>query len=133
MTAQTLLLAQSVLSAAHDGSKSFPELVADLIAGGFEGYHVDYRSLTVTYYPTDGDTITLDLPQPQVTVAAAFDSGAITAAIRAAQENAPDYSYPWFCTTVMMAGCAGYLVSFPGKRATYYGRTGETHVEHFPQ
>ena len=31
------------------------------------------------------------------------------------------------------AGCAGYLVSFPGRRAVYFGRTGETHVELFPR
>jgi len=34
---------------------------------------------------------------------------------------------------VVAAGCTGYLVSFPGQRAVYFGRTGETHVEHFPQ
>jgi hypothetical protein len=33
----------------------------------------------------------------------------------------------------MAAGCAGYIVSFLGKQALYYGRTAETHVEHFPQ
>jgi hypothetical protein len=26
----------------------------------------------------------------------------------------------------------GYLVSLLGKRALYYGRTGETHTEYFP-
>lgn len=32
----------------------------------------------------------------------------------------------------MAAGCAGYLVSLPGRRVVYYGRTGETHVELIP-
>jgi hypothetical protein len=26
----------------------------------------------------------------------------------------------------------GYLVSFPGRRVLYFGRTGETHAEHLP-
>jgi hypothetical protein len=30
----------------------------------------------------------------------------------------------------MAAGCAGHLISFPGRRALYFGRTGETRVEH---
>lgn len=30
------------------------------------------------------------------------------------------------------AGFEGYLVSLPGRRAVYFGRTAETHVEHFP-
>jgi len=33
---------------------------------------------------------------------------------------------------VKAAGCAGYLVSFLGRRVVYYGRSAETHVEHFP-
>lgn len=37
-----------------------------------------------------------------------------------------------FCRKVAAAGCAGYVVSFPGRRAVYMGRTGETHVETFP-
>ena len=32
----------------------------------------------------------------------------------------------------MAAGCAGYLVSFPGRRVLYWGRTAHTHVEMFP-
>jgi hypothetical protein len=33
----------------------------------------------------------------------------------------------------MAAGCAGYIVSFLGRRVVYFGRTAETHVEHFPK
>lgn len=29
-------------------------------------------------------------------------------------------------------GCVGYHVSLAGRRAVYYGRSGETHVEQFP-
>jgi hypothetical protein len=30
------------------------------------------------------------------------------------------------------AGCVAYMVSLPGRRVVYYGRTGASHVEHFP-
>ena len=53
--------------------------------------------------------------------------------MREAQANAPGYTYLGFCSKVRAAGCAGYLVSFLGKRVVYYGRTAETHVELFPK
>jgi uncharacterized protein YbcV (DUF1398 family) len=53
--------------------------------------------------------------------------------VREAQDNAPGYTYAGFCAKVEAAGCAGYMVSFLGKRVVYFGRTAQTHVEHFPQ
>ena len=58
---------------------------------------------------------------------------AVRAAIHEAQSGAPGYSYQGFSRKVKAAGCAGYLVSFPGKRVLYVARTGETHTELFPQ
>jgi uncharacterized protein YbcV (DUF1398 family) len=40
--------------------------------------------------------------------------------------------YLTFCRQIMEAGCVGYLVSMQGRRAVYYGRSGETYVEPFP-
>ena len=65
-------------------------------------------------------------------IAAAFDAPAVQAAIREAQQLVPGYTYSGFCKKVMTAGCAGYVVSFPGRRVLYYGRDAETHVERFP-
>ena len=53
--------------------------------------------------------------------------------VRWAQANPADYSYVAFCEKVKAAGCAGYLVSFLGRRVVYFGRTAETHVEYFPK
>ena len=53
-------------------------------------------------------------------------------AIREAQALVPGYSYLGFCAKAKRAGCAGYMVSFSGRRALYFGRDGATHVEHFP-
>jgi uncharacterized protein YbcV (DUF1398 family) len=66
-----------------------------------------------------------------VPAAASFDTASIKAAIREAQREVPGYTYKGFCTKVMAAGCASYVVSFPGWRAVYLGRTAEIHIEHF--
>jgi hypothetical protein len=67
-----------------------------------------------------------------VAVPGSFDTAGIQAAIREAQQLVPGYTYEGFCRKVMAAGCAGYMVSFNGRRAVYHGRAAEMHVEHFP-
>jgi len=133
MHADRTAVAEDCLKAAYEGSLSFPQIIGTLIQAGFEGYSVDYRRSRQTYYLADGDTIELALPHPDGPVAAIFDSGGVAVLVRWAQANARDYSYGAFCEKVKAAGCAGYLVSFPGRRVVYYGRTAETHVELFPQ
>jgi len=132
MDAQPIAIAQTCLDAAHDGSLSFPEIVGRLLDAGFEGYSVDYRRNRQTYYMLDGDSAELAMPHSAGSVAAAFDSATVERLVRWAQADGPDYSYPAFCDKAKAAGCAGYLVSFPGRRVVYYGRTAETHVELFP-
>lgn len=118
--------------AAESDRMDFPQIVAALIAAGVEGYMVDFRKATKTYYLPDGSSI--ELPAlPVTTPAARFDEGAIEAAVREAQAKVAGYSYAGFCAKVTAAGCAGYMVSFAGRRAVYFGRTAETHVEHFPK
>jgi uncharacterized protein YbcV (DUF1398 family) len=133
MDAPRITIAQTCLEAAHDGSLSFPEIVGKLIAAGFEGYTVDYRRNTQTCYLPDGDSVMLDMPPSAGTIEAAFDAAGVEALVRWAQANRPDYSYKRFCEKVKAAGCAGYVVSFLGRRVLYFGRTAQTHVEHFPK
>lgn len=125
--------ARTCLDGAHTDTMSFPQIVAALAAEGFEGYAVDFRRGTATYYLPDGDSVELAKERPDGPIAAALDAAALQAAIREAQRQAPGYSYRGFCAKAAGAGCAGYMVSFSGRRALYYGRTGETHVEPFPQ
>jgi uncharacterized protein YbcV (DUF1398 family) len=132
MDAERTLIADTCLHAAHDGNLSFPEIVGRLIAAGFEGYTVDYRRNTQTFYLPDGDSLVLDIPQPSVPVTAGFDTGEMERLVRWAQANPADYSYAAFSEKAKAAGCAGYLVSFIGRRVVYFGRTAETHVERFP-
>ena len=132
MDAEQRATAQRCLRAAHDGSLSFPEIVRTLMAAGFESYAVDYRGARQTFYRPDGESLALDMPLSAGTVEATFDAPAVAALVRWAQANGPDYSYRSFSERVKAAGCAGYLVSFLGRRVVYVGRTGETQVEHFP-
>ena len=49
MDAHRITIAESCFGAAHDKTLGFPEIVGRLIAAGFEGYTVDYRTGTTTY------------------------------------------------------------------------------------
>lgn len=133
MNAAQTAIARDCFDAAHDGTLAFPAIAARLIAAGFEGYAVDYRSNGQTYYTADGGIAAFAMARSERPVGDVFDNAGIGKLVRWAQANGPDYSYAAFCEKVKDAGCAGYLVSFPGRRVVYYGRTGEIHTEHFPQ
>jgi hypothetical protein len=51
---QLVAIAQGCLSAAFDGTRDFPTIVRTLIAAGFEGYDVDYRRGSFTYFLPSG-------------------------------------------------------------------------------
>ena len=126
-------LALKCLTASYDGTMDFPSIVRSLIEAGFEGYDVDYRRGRATYFLPSGEYVELATPKTDGTVAAEFKESVIEQAVREAQTKAPGYTYPSFCAKVKAAGCAGYMVSFLGKRVVYFGRTAENHVEHFPK
>lgn len=131
MDAQQRSLAEACQNAAETGAMAFPEILAALSRGGFEGYLVDYRAHAATYYLETGAAHAVPLPDPGA-IALAFDADAVAAAVGEAQAGGPGYTYPGFCRKVAAAGCAGYLVTLSGRRVVYFGRTGETHVELFP-
>lgn len=133
MDAQRTAIAKTCLDAAYDKTMAFPEIVGTLINAGFEGYVVDYRRNTTTYFLADGDSVLLENRPTKGVVSAQFDQPGIAAQIKWAQDNPPEYSYVAFCSNVKTLGCAGYVVSFLGRRVLYFGRTAETHVEHFQQ
>jgi uncharacterized protein YbcV (DUF1398 family) len=126
-------VAKTCLEGAEGNTMTFPEIVGTLMQEGFESYAIDFRRAVATYYLPDGDSIELATNKTDVPVAPSFDAGSIQIAIKEAQKLIPGYTYKGFCRKVVSAGCAGYIVSFPGRRALYLGRTAETHVEHFPK
>jgi uncharacterized protein YbcV (DUF1398 family) len=131
MNPQLQLIASSCIAAAASGEKTFPQLLDLLRGAGFEGYQVDLRAGTASYYLPSGEAVTLRAEAPPA-AAPGFDAAAVTLAIREAQQGGPGYTYPRFCEKIAQAGCVGYLVSIPGARVVYFGRTGETHTENFP-
>lgn len=132
MTANWKDIAHACLEGAESGAMTFPQIVGKLIEAGFDGYAIDLRRAAAVYYRPDGEAIELKAT-PTGPVAERFDAAIVREAIREAQTLAPGYTYPGFCAKVAGAGCAGYLVSFLGRRVLYYGRSGETHTEHFPR
>lgn len=118
--------------ASEEDRLDFPQILIALHQAGVEGYMVDFRRSTKTYYLSDGESLELSSPDSDVKVSALFDASTVEAAVREAQTKAPGYTYKGFCAKVMQAGCAGYIVSILGRRVVYFGRTAETHVEHFP-
>lgn len=125
-------VAQTCLEAAERNTMAFPQIVGTLMDAGFESYAIDFRRATATYYLPDGESIELPAHRVDAQIAPAFDTARIQAAIREAQQQVCGYTYRGFCEKAVLAGCAGYIVSFSGRRALYVGRTAETHVEHFP-
>ena len=59
-----------------------------------------------------------------------FSAEGVEKAVRAIQRQ--EIGYREFCRLIADAGCVGYFVSLTGRRAVYYGRTGDEHVEWFP-
>lgn len=132
MTKDWKEIAHATFEGSENETIAFAEAVAMLMEGGFDGYAVDFRRGTRTYYQPDGETLELKAAPASVAVAERFDQVVVKDAIREAQQMAPGYSYKKFCTKVMGAGCSGYIVSLLGKRVVYYGRTGDIHTEYFP-
>lgn len=132
MTEEQTAAARACLAAAESDTATFPAIVGALVGAGFESYAVDFRRAAATYYLPSGDSLELPTHKAATAIAPALDDAGLTAAIREAQQQVPGYTYRGFCEKAAAAGCAGYIVSFPGRRAVYFARTGQTHVELFP-
>jgi uncharacterized protein YbcV (DUF1398 family) len=132
MNAHLQQIAATCLAGADSGAMTFPAIIGALLEAGFEGYTVDFRAGTVGYHLPSGETVTLAGHRPAAAASPYFDVDTVVACIREAQAGGSGYTYPGFCERVVRAGCVGYVVSFPGRRVVYLGRTGETQTEHFP-
>ncbi len=109
---------------------SFPQVVGQLKAAGVERYRADLLRHEKTYYMPDGSSNVLRNAAIDGTPAMAFSAAGVDSAVRDIQ--AGKIAYREFCRRVMVAGCVDYIVSLHGRRAVYFGRSGESHVEMFP-
>ncbi len=109
---------------------TFPEVVKKLIGAGVERYHADLLRSEKTYYLPSGESEVVASHIGGIVPSQEFSAQGVDAAVRAIQ--AGKIQYKAFCERVAAAGCVGYFVSMAGRRAVYYGRTGDSHVEWFP-
>lgn len=116
--------------ATQEGRMTFPQVVGKLLEIGVESYLVDFAAGRKTYYLADGQTYTDPMILKLDPVAAEFSQPDLVAAIRGAQ--ADTVRYPEFVKRSTAAGVIGYWAFLTGKRVTYFGRKGESHVEYFP-
>ncbi len=121
---------RETLDASNEGRIHFGQVIGNLVEAEVESYSVDYRCGRIAYYMPCGETLTFVLEVPKVDIASEFCATGIKTAILGAQRG--EVMYPEFKRISQEAGCIGYTVWIAGKHVTYYGRKGETHVEHFP-
>jgi uncharacterized protein YbcV (DUF1398 family) len=115
----------------HDGSLSFPQSVAALVAEGVEYYRVDFVAMSCRYTGAKGACVVAPLAfEGLPPIAPEFDAGALKAAILDSQAHGQQYRR--FCERAMRAGVQGYFAFLRGQRVTYLGRAGDLHVEWFP-
>lgn len=109
---------------------SFPEVVMKLAQAGIERYHADLLRAEKIYYLPSGESHRVPAGKIAATAAVEFAASDVAAAVRAIQQQ--KIQYREFCERIVRAGCVGYMVSLAGRRAVYYGRTGDSYVEPFP-
>lgn len=130
MNAEQTRVIQGCAQGAVTGEMTFPEIIGRLVLIGVERYHADYSRREITYYLADGDSLVVAMPHPPHATAVEFTASAVEAAVRQSQRN--EHTYLDFIRKTMGAGCVGYFVQIAGRRVIYFGRNGESHVEHFP-
>ncbi len=113
------------------GRLTFPEVIARLAEIGVERYHADYCRQEITYYLANGDSRVVEASHPNYEIDREFSGEAIAAAVRQSQRD--EHTYLDFIRKTMAAGCVGYFVQITGRRAIYFGRNGDNHIERFPQ
>jgi uncharacterized protein YbcV (DUF1398 family) len=118
------------MSKASDEERiTFPEVVKALMEVEIERYHADLIVGRKTYYLADGDFEDVE-GHKFGGAAMTFSAEGVEKAVRAIQRK--EIAYRKFCRLIADAGCVGYFVSLAGRRAVYYGRTGDERVERFP-
>jgi uncharacterized protein YbcV (DUF1398 family) len=109
---------------------SFPEVVTKLMQAGVERYHADLLRAEKVYYLPSGESLCTPAAKVNAVPAPDFAADGVAAAVRSIQQN--KIRYREFCERIAQAGCVGYMVSLAGRRAVYYGRSGDSYVESFP-
>jgi uncharacterized protein YbcV (DUF1398 family) len=119
------------VAASFAGTMHFGEVVKKLGAAGVEWYSSNLLVGTSTHYFADGTyhhTRWTEWTAPKT--ADAFDDNKVAAAIRSIQQR--QILYPEFLRQIAEAGVVYYTVHLRGRKAIYFGRHGDFHIEPFP-
>lgn len=130
MQAKIIEVLQECTDASDQERITFPEVVMKLMQAGVERYHADLLRAEKVYYLPSGESHRVAAGPIEVTPPNDFAAAGVEAAVRAIQQK--KIRYREFCERIAQAGCVGYIVSLAGRRAVYYGRSGENYVEPFP-
>ena len=129
MDARVKDVVREMSKASDEERVTFPEVVKALMEVGVERYHADLVAGRKTYYLPDAGFEEVEVHKVGG-AAREFLAAGVEKAVRAIQRQ--QIAYREFCRLIADAGCVGYFVSLAGRRAVYYGRTGDEHVEWFP-
>ena len=122
---------RKLTAATISGSMPFPEIVGNLITEEVEFYHVDYISLSFSFYSASGGVVVAPLVLEELpAVAVDLDIAELRAAILDSQQHGQKYRQ--FCIRAMQSGVQSYIAFLRGQRVMYLGRQGDQHVEWFP-
>lgn len=130
MQTDVITTVQECTDASDQERISFGEVVMKLMQAGVERYHADLLRAEKIYYLPSGESHRVQALPVEATPPQAFTADGVAAAVRAIQTR--KIQYREFCERIAQAGCVGYMVSLAGRRAVYYGRTGDSYVEPFP-
>ena len=127
----TPTLFDKCVAGSHAATMFFPEIVAQLTADGVEWYSANLILKASTAYAADGAHHQVQWPGGHaLAIADKFQAGKVQEAIRASQRG--EITYLQFLDLVAAAGTVYYTVHLAGRKAIYFGRHGEFHVELFP-
>ena len=139
MDEKIVAVAKACAEGLANDTMTAPKLSLLLAEAGIESVLSDYRRGASTYYLPNGDSFELPAPSRRNPVAWEFDAAAIKAVIDEGRQALTEdgglkagFSYKSFFVKLAAAGCAGNMISFPGRLTVYFGRTGDAHVEPFP-
>ncbi len=116
---------------ALEGKFSFPESIQRMASTGVERYRADLVRMEKMHYSADGEAraVAIDLAGAPP-IAEELNSAAVKYALTAIQSGKIEYGE--FLRRIMSAGVTDYGVWLRGRKATYFGRTGDFYVENFP-
>lgn len=109
---------------------TFPQVVMKLAQAGVERYIFDMVGRSKLTYGNNDEYFAEEIDFPAIKIAEVFDSKAVKQAITDIQQGRIKYKV--FLQNIMQAGCSHYEVFISGRKAIYFGKNGNHHIEIFP-